>query len=109
MSRDASRPPGGQSAPTAEQLALLREVEAHREPFLQAWWAQRLWQGQRLRTASGAPLEVLEPGWLNRGGGPDFGRRLRGIAEVRDQDGRIISQQQQGSRAGIAREVADVG
>jgi hypothetical protein len=72
MSRDASRPPGGQSAPTAEQLALLREVEAHREPFLQAWWAQRLWQGQRLRTASGAPLEVLEPGWLNRGGGPDF-------------------------------------
>lgn len=56
----------------ASQQALLREVEAHREPFLHAWWAHRMWGDTRLRTTAGAPLEVLEPGWLNRGPGPDF-------------------------------------
>ncbi|HKJ00002.1 MAG TPA: DUF2851 family protein [bacterium] len=60
------------SPPTPAQEALLREVEQHQEPFLQAWWAHRLWQGAGLRTTGGAALEVLEPGWLNRGPGPDF-------------------------------------
>ncbi len=72
----ARRPARSGAAPSAvpstEQQALLAEVLAQREPFLQAWWAQRLWSPGRLRTATGATLEVLEPGWLNRGAGPDF-------------------------------------
>jgi hypothetical protein len=70
--RSTTPRPGHSRAATPEQEALLREVQAHREPFLQAWWAHRLWQGARLRTVAGAPLEVLEPGWLNRAAGPDF-------------------------------------
>lgn len=58
--------------PGAEQQTLVRDVAAQREPFLHAWWAHQLWRGPHLRTADGTVLEVLAPGWLNRGAGPDF-------------------------------------
>lgn len=86
MSRGA--PPARAGAPSPGQQALLREIAEHREPFLQAWWGQRLWQGASLATTAGAPLEVLEPGWLNRGAGPDF-RQARVLIDGREHWGDV--------------------
>ncbi|MBI4084027.1 MAG: DUF2851 family protein [Candidatus Lambdaproteobacteria bacterium] len=57
---------------TADRQALVSEVVLQRENLLHACWAQQLWTGKGLRTVDGRPLEVLFPGWLNRGPGPDF-------------------------------------
>jgi len=69
---------------------LVQEVAASREVILQACWAHRLWRTRELRTEDGTRLEVVFPGWLNRGKGPDFtharvmvgGTELYGDVEV---------------------------
>jgi hypothetical protein len=54
------------------QAELVREVLGQREALVQACWAQQLWARKPLKLSGGEPLEVLFPGWLNRGPGPDF-------------------------------------
>lgn len=65
-------PPPSGSAAIAAQQRLVEEVAAQRESVLQACWAHQLWRRGELRTAGGSTLEVIAPGWLNRGAGPDF-------------------------------------
>lgn len=52
--------------------ALVDALAAGREVFLQACWAAQHWGDRRLLTRDGQSLEVIAPGWLNRGKGPDF-------------------------------------
>ena len=66
------QPPPSGSAAKAAQLRLVEEVAAQRESLLQGCWAHQLWRRGELRTACGQTLEVIAPGWLNRGAGPDF-------------------------------------
>ncbi|MEE8433425.1 MAG: DUF2851 family protein [bacterium] len=63
--------PSGFAAKAAQQR-LAEEVASQRESLLQACWAHQLWRGGTLRTSDGRTLEVIAPGWLNRGAGPDF-------------------------------------
>ena len=65
------QPPGASAAEQA-QMRLVEEVAAQRESLLQACWAHQLWRGSELRTSDGRTIEVIAPGWLNRGAGPDF-------------------------------------
>ena len=55
-----------------EKEALIEEFALQREPLLQACWAHQLWNKKKLTTQDGKPIEVLFPGWLNKGPGPDF-------------------------------------
>ena len=87
MRRNQAQAP---SNTTQAQRSLVAEVASHREALLQACWAHQCWSGRALRTCDGEALEVLAPGWLNRGPGPDFtearlsigGREYWGDVEV---------------------------
>lgn len=84
-----------QGARHGGRTALIEELAAQREVFLQACWAQRHWSTARLQTQDGRSLEVVSPGWLNRGPGPDFtearlllgGDELWGDVEVHVKEG----------------------
>ncbi|MDH4247972.1 MAG: DUF2851 family protein [Deltaproteobacteria bacterium] len=52
--------------------ALTETLSSLSEAVVQALWAHQLWNGRNLSTRDGRSLEVLAPGWLNRGAGPDF-------------------------------------
>lgn len=51
---------------------LIQDLVAQREAVLHACWAQQAWTPGPLATADGQRLEVVFPGWINRGPGPDF-------------------------------------
>lgn len=50
----------------------IQEIAQHRESWLQAIWAHQLFSKKALVTTAGEPLEILFPGWLNKGAGADF-------------------------------------
>ncbi|MCX7016252.1 MAG: DUF2851 family protein [Candidatus Sumerlaeota bacterium] len=60
------------------------------ERLAQAIWFERLFRADGLKTASGKPLQILDPGRWNEGPGPDFlaaeisldGRAVKGDVEV---------------------------
>jgi len=60
------------------------------EEVLRCIWYDQLFSREGLCTADGRPLEILSPGWWNRGEGPDFkgadlkiaGRRRSGDIEI---------------------------
>ena len=64
MRRNQAQPAAGT---TQAQRSLVAEVASHWEALLQACWAHQCWSGRALRTCDGEALEVLTPGWLNRG------------------------------------------
>ena len=57
---------------SAERERLIQELVAQRESVVQACWAQQVWAQAPLVTAGGEPLQVVFPGWINHGPGPDF-------------------------------------
>jgi hypothetical protein len=59
-------------SPAWGRAALLAEFRSNREALLQACWAHRLWKTTKLATTDSRALQVVFPGWLNRGPGPDF-------------------------------------
>ncbi|MDE5810109.1 MAG: DUF2851 family protein, partial [Muribaculaceae bacterium] len=42
------------------------------EKLLQYAWQHRLWKSPMMTTTDGTEVEILDPGWLNTGAGPDF-------------------------------------
>ena len=42
------------------------------EELMQYVWAHRLWPTDGMSTVDGRPVQVLDPGCLNRNAGPDF-------------------------------------
>lgn len=52
--------------------SLVDELKTCREAFVQACWAYQDWSDGKLYTTESKPIEVLAPGWLNKGPGPDF-------------------------------------
>ena len=42
------------------------------EELMQYVWAHRLWPADGMSTVDGRPVQVLDPGCLNRNAGPDF-------------------------------------
>ena len=56
----------------SQRKALIEELVAGRESVLQACWAQQPWGTAPLRLSDGTPMQVVFPGWINRGPGPDF-------------------------------------
>jgi len=53
--------------------ALREEQEKPPESLLQAVWFHQRIQREKLRTLDGRAVQVLHPGFWNRGAGPDFG------------------------------------
>ena len=62
---------------TTARERLIQDLVDQREAVLQACWAQQVWNPGRLATADGQPLQVIFPGWINRGPGPDFTQARR--------------------------------
>ena len=63
---------GTNSSGVGRKEDLLAELAGQREALIQACWAHQIWSTPKLTTAGGQPVQVLFPGWLNRGEGPDF-------------------------------------
>ena len=42
------------------------------EKLLQYAWQHRLWKSPMMTATDGTEVEILDPGWLNTGAGPDF-------------------------------------
>ena len=63
--------------------AHIQEIVKHRESWLQAIWAHQLFDKKELQSREGEAIEILFPGWLNKGAGPDFhdARILMGATE----------------------------
>jgi hypothetical protein len=68
---------------TSARERLIQDLVAQREAVLHACWAQQVWNPGPLATADGQRLQVVFPGWINRGPGPDFtqARVLIGTSE----------------------------
>ncbi len=50
----------------------IQEIVKHRESWLQAIWAHQVFDKKGLQSSDGETIEILFPGWLNKGAGPDF-------------------------------------
>ncbi len=50
----------------------IREIIQQRESWIQAIWAHQVLPAKVLQGTNGEEIEILFPGWLNKGAGPDF-------------------------------------